>query len=138
MRLNTQFITFVLIGTVNTAIHYSVFILLFRVFGLPMLMASGIGYCMGVLNSFIMNRKWTFQMPTKANMTEFGRFVLVNLFSLLVNMTALHVLVRYGGLVPEIGQAGAIGASIMVNFTCNKCWTFRQSTRACKKTTVIY
>ncbi len=125
MKLPAQFTKFVLIGFVNTAIHYSVFILLFRVFGVLMLVASGIGYSLGVLNSFIMNRKWTFEMNNKANIPEFTKFVIVNVVSLIVNLGALRVLVQNIGLIPELGQVGAIGASIIVNFVGNKWWTFK-------------
>ncbi len=125
MKITTQFIKFALIGVVNTVVHYSVFLLLFRVFGVLMLLSSGIGYSLGVLNSFVMNRRWTFKMVNKANLPEFSRFVVVNVVSLLVNLVVLRALVQNIGVMPEIGQIGAIVASVLVNFSGNKWWTFK-------------
>ena len=81
----------------------------------------------GLLNSYVMNRAWTFTVTTRANRIEFGRFVLVNLIALLLNLAVLKYLTSLG-LIPEIAQILAIGASLLANFAGNKWWTFRSAT----------
>nr|WP_052759573.1 GtrA family protein [Paenibacillus sp. DMB20] len=55
-----SFIVFGLVGVLNTGIDVAVFSLL-TWWQLPWLAAQIAGYGCGVLNSFLMNRKWTFK-----------------------------------------------------------------------------
>ena len=56
---------------------------------------------------------------------EFVKFCAVNIVSLGVNLLALQLLVSYAGIIPEIAQIIAIFCSLVVNFSGNKWWTFR-------------
>jgi putative flippase GtrA len=120
-----QFLIYACVGLINTAVHFAVFILLLRVFGVPVLVASTIGYSAGVANSYFMNRLWTFAVTTRVNGMEFGRFVLVNLVSLALNLGVLQYLTTVVGLGPEVSQVLAIGVSLAANFAGNKWWAFR-------------
>ena len=124
-----QFLVFALIGVVNTAVHFVVFVVLLRVFDVPMLAASTIGYCAGVANSYVMNRLWTFKVTTRANSREFLRFAAVNIISLGINLLVLKYLAANVGLGPEVAQIGAIGASLVANFAGNKWWAFAGAQR---------
>jgi putative flippase GtrA len=125
MKTGKQFVKFGIVGVVNTAVQFVVFYLLFRQLHLPMMVSSGLGYMAGVINSYLINRVWTFEVKEKKKAGEFMRFVAVNIVSMGVNLGALKLLVVYGGLLPELAQAFAIAASLVVNFAGNKWWTFR-------------
>ena len=120
-----QFIKFCVVGGLNTAIHYGVFLALFRFLGVHYLLSSTVGYCCGIVNSFVWNKLWTFQVRGTRKDIEFAKFVAVNLVSLLINLGSLKIFVTNFGIQPEIGQVFAIGLAIMVNFLGNKLWTFR-------------
>ena len=120
-----QFITFSFIGISNTLIHYSVFLLLLRILSLNYLISSGIGYCCGLTNSYFLNRKITFKVPTKKSLEEGGKFIVVNIAALLINLGMMGVLVHALEIIPEISQILAITGSLMINFLGNKLWTFR-------------
>ena len=120
-----QFLVYACVGLLNTAVHFAIFMLLLRVFGVPVLIASTIGYTAGVANSYFMNRIWTFAVTTRANTTEFGKFALVNVVSLLLNLAVLHQLTTVVGLTAEVSQAIAIAVSLVANFAGNKWWAFR-------------
>ncbi len=128
MGSSRQFVVFSLIGLLNTAVHYCVFLLLFRAFGMPMLFASAIGYASGMANSYFMNRRWTFRVVAPPSTGEFLRFALVNLASLAVNLVVLEFLVGVGQLAPELAQVAAIAASLIVNFVGNKKWALARRT----------
>lgn len=119
-----QFLTFTLVGVANTAIHLAAFVALIHVFGAPILAASAIGYCAGVLNSYVMNRIWTFRVKGKANIGEISRFLAVNLVSLGLNLAALTYFANCVGLQPEVAQILAIAISLVANFVGNRWWTF--------------
>ena len=93
MRTGTQFIIFSFIGVLNTVIHYVLFLLLFRLFGAPVMVSSALGYLVGMVNSFFLNRHWTFKISGTDMGPEFIRFIVVNLVSLGVNLLVLQMLV---------------------------------------------
>ncbi|WP_321371079.1 GtrA family protein [uncultured Desulfuromusa sp.] len=126
MSSSIQFIKFSLVGILNTLVHYLVFYLLFRVAGIAMILASAVGYMTGVLNSYLINRKWTFKPSGSGAGAEFIKFFVVNLVSLGVNLLSLQFLVSALGMLPEIAQVLAIFCSLLVNFSGNKWWTFKQ------------
>ena len=116
MRTGRQFVSFGLVGVVNTVIQYAVFVLLFRLVGVPMLAASAVGYACGLVNSYLMNHRWTFRTGRDRSRGEFLRFCLVNLVALGVNLLVLKALAG-AGVLPEIAQAVAIGFSLGAPFT---------------------
>jgi putative flippase GtrA len=119
-----QFIKFAVVGVLNSAIQYLVFLFLYSLTGTQYLLASIIGYVAGMINSYILNRRWTFGSRNQKLLTELSRFVAVNLISLGVNLGLLFLLVSTGVMVPQWAQIFAIIGSTLVNFVLNKVWTF--------------
>lgn len=119
-----QFIKFALVGILNSAIQYLVFLLLYSLVGTQYLLASVIGYVAGMTNSYILNRRWTFGSRNQQLLTELGKFVVVNLVALSANLGLLFLLVSTGVMVPQWAQVLAITGSTLVNFVLNKVWTF--------------
>ncbi|MFZ7127484.1 MAG: GtrA family protein [Desulfobacterales bacterium] len=120
-----QFAVFSAIGVLNTLIHYGVFYALLNGFGIHYLVSSGIGYGCGLVNSYLLNRKFTFRVARGRNISEFGKFVIVNIVALSVNLVLMKALVDVAGLRPEIAQVFAIVGSLAANFAGNKAWTFK-------------
>jgi len=120
-----QFIKFSIVGLINTGIHYTVFLLFYRIVSINYLIASVMGYCCGLLNSYLMNRKWTFNSGAVDKKNEFFKFIAVNVTALGINVASLRLLVESLGIKPEISQLASIGLSLIVNFIGNKYWTFR-------------
>lgn len=125
-----QFLKFGLVGVLNTSMHYAIFFLLFSFFGLHYMMSSAIGYASGLLNSYFLNRIWTFRSRYCNKKKEFAKFVFVNGVSLGVNLAVLKLLVVYGALQPEMAQIIAILFSMTANFAGNRFWTFNSSSGA--------
>jgi putative flippase GtrA len=123
-----QFVKFLIIGVINTGIHYVAFLFLYRIVGIDYLFASALGYSVGLINSFILNKKLTFKTKGVRTGAEFVKFFCVNMVALLVNLLALKSFVDYASLIPEVAQVCAIAFSTFVNFLGNKCWTFRSIT----------
>jgi len=119
-----QFIKFAVVGVLNSAIQYLVFLFLYSFTGTQYLLASIIGYVAGMTNSYILNRRWTFESRNQKLLTELGRLVAVNLVSLGVNLGLLYLLVSTGVMIPQWAQVVAITGSTLVNFVLNKVWTF--------------
>src|SRR4029077_5095784 len=56
-----QFVKFGTVGVSNTLLTFLVYTLLLKVFGVWYLAASAIGFLVGAINGFLLNRRWTFK-----------------------------------------------------------------------------
>lgn len=128
-----HFAKFVVVGAVNFLVDFGVLTLLTGVFGMLVAPANIISYSCGIINSFFLNRYWTFKIKHKFISVHFAKFVLVNLVSLSVNTLAVWVLIDLYGLSSglfgvENLYAKLIAAifSVSVNFAGNKLLVFRE------------
>jgi putative flippase GtrA len=122
--IGAQFFRFLSVGVLNTAVQYVVFALLYRVAHVNYLIASAAGYCLGMINSYFLNRRWTFASGNAAVAREAARFVTVNLLALGTNTALLFLLVSTQNVRPLFAQIWAIAGSLIVNFLLNRLWTF--------------
>lgn len=123
----SQFIKFSLVGILNTAIHFGVFYFLYSFMGLYHLLASATGFCIAVTNSYFMNKYWTFNQGNSNIYSEFTRFLMVSLLSLLINLACMSILVDLFSIHPPTAQLAAIMITLVVNFLGNRYWTFNSS-----------
>src|SRR5436305_14584475 len=56
-----QFVKFGIVGASNTLLSFLIYTLLLKVFGVWYLAAAAIGFLIGAVNSFLLNRSWTFR-----------------------------------------------------------------------------
>src|SRR5437899_1135540 len=55
-----QFFKFGIVGVSNTLLTFALYTLLLKVLGVWYLAASAIGFVVGAINGFLLNRRWTF------------------------------------------------------------------------------
>lgn len=120
-----QLLRFALVGVVNTAVHYVVFMGLLEWLEWHYLLASTTGFIAGVINSYLLNLRWTFAPSGRPMAIEFSRFFVVSTGALLVNLGCMALLVDVVGLYPGLAQIPGILATLLVNFAGNKYWSFR-------------
>ena len=132
-KVIAQFFKFMVVGVINFLVDFGVFKLLSTAIGLPVALSNVISYTCGVINSFILNRYWTFKIRHKFVSVHFAKFVFVNLISLGVNTLAVWVLVElYGftdglfGVQNMYAKLIATVFSFTVNFAGNKLLVFNQ------------
>lgn len=97
----TQALRFAIVGVLNTATTLAIIAALREVVGAPVWLASAIGYGVGTVQSYLLNRSWTFGsrgggVPVAA---QFSRFVAVNVVLGLVFSALNDVLARQFTLV---------------------------------------
>ena len=129
-----QFIKFGLVGVMNTAVDFLVYALLTWI-GMQYLVAQVFSYSAGTLNSYVVNKLWTFggkgaagaenRKAGKVDKKEFARFVLVNIGTLLLSIVLLYVLKTGLGLHPLIAKIGVTAITVVVNYIGSKLWVFR-------------
>ena len=80
-----QLIKFALVGASNTIIDFVVSLVLNAIFHWYYF-AKVIGYCLGVLNSYLLNSRWTFKEERRKDAREIISFIAVNLVVLLISL----------------------------------------------------
>lgn len=99
-----QLIKFGLVGIGNTLIDMVISTVLSIVLAIPftggwtVYVSKVVGYCAGILNSYILNSRWTFKEERRQDAREIISFIAVNLGVLLVSLgliwlftNALHI-----------------------------------------------
>jgi putative flippase GtrA len=119
--VSRQFVRFLVVGLSNTALSFVAYRLLLLV-STPYLVAAPIAFAVGVLNGYILNRRWTFSAPD----TTRSRLLYV-LFGALgaVTLTLLVLLfVRAAGIDRVLAYVVAIPPVTVATFLANRFWTF--------------
>ncbi|MFF1921527.1 glycosyltransferase [Streptomyces sp. NPDC058221] len=102
-RTVRQFLTFAMIGVVNTAVYLAVYATLNR--WMPYLAAHVIGYCVSVVGSFLLNTYITCR--TTPTWRAFVRFPLSSLVNLVLSGALLYVGVSHLGMGKNIAALAA-------------------------------
>jgi putative flippase GtrA len=116
---------FGIVGLLNTGVDFAVFTVL-TLWDVPLLIAQCISYACGVLNSFIMNRTWTFQHRGQYT-RQLIKFIAVNLLTLLITYGLLVFFNQYVGWTMLFSKLIATGMSLIVNFAGSRLWVFRET-----------
>ena len=93
MIKDSTFIKYLIIGVFNTIIGYGVIFILMA-FGIIPEIANIIGYIIGILVSYALNKFYTFKTKSKSK-KEFFRFIVSMICAYLINLFVLIVLYRY-------------------------------------------
>lgn len=123
-----QAVKFGLVGVVNTLIDTGVFTLLMLVpfFKAHYVIAQAIGYCAGIANSLIMNKRWTFSQREPMSKKQLALFLAVNLAAFGVSTAVLVLTQERLGLGRLLGKVIAVVCSLGVNFVGNKLLVFNK------------
>lgn len=117
-----EFLRFCLVGTVNTGIDFIVFALLSHL-GVLLLLAQIVSYTCGIFNSFLLNRKWTFQAKRRS-LRQLPRFLTLNLCTLSITYGLLvyfHDQLVWSVFVSKLL---ATGVSLVINFMGSRLLVF--------------
>jgi putative flippase GtrA len=130
--MSGQAVRFVIVGLVNTVVDLGFFALLGLIPGLPAAAAKTISYILGICNSFIWNKWWTFSARRSAlAKREFAIFFAVNLPPLVVNVVVFSLLGLWldsGGIGVRLAKAFAAAVvSVIWNFLGSRYLAFRHT-----------
>jgi putative flippase GtrA len=119
-----QFVKFGIVGVSNTLLTLVVYTVLLKVFGVWYLAASGIGFIVGAINGFLLNRRWTFRDHVGDALTPV-RWGVVQTCGLGVDEGLLYLFVHDAHLDKLIAQVCATAVVTVSTFFINRAWTFR-------------
>ena len=115
------------VGVVNTAVDYGVFLGAHAVLGLPLVAANGLSWIVAVSNSYLLNSTITFAAESgrKLRWSAYFTFVASGILGLLANTAALLVGAEVLLLPVWLAKLLAVMASFIVNFSLSHFIVFR-------------
>lgn len=127
MKINKsilQLIKFGIVGVSNTLLTAIVIWIMLKKLNTSDYLANITGYIVGLINSFIWNRKWTFQSKSNVSST-FVKFIVIFALSYLFQLGALYLLLNFTTIDSYICQLMSMAAYTGSNFVLNKFYTFK-------------
>lgn len=117
-----QFVKFGLTGVMNTLVDYTVFLML-SYLSVNIYLSQVVAYSCGMLNSYVVNRSWTFKSRKSFFSVQMLRFVVVNLSLLVISLGVLWLGSQLG-YNKFISKLGATAVTLVVGFIVNRFWVF--------------
>lgn len=126
IRAHKRILTYGIVGGINTGVDFAVFMLLYAFTPLAAPIRQAIGYTVGILCSFILNRNVTFRDGIRLRLShEVGRFVAVNLVSLATSMLVIYLLEDMLGVPATLAKAMVTVLTATINYFGYKVFVFR-------------
>jgi len=127
-RTAGEFIRFAVVGGSGVAVNMGLLFLLTRYAGLRLEIASPIAIEVSILTNFTLNNLWTFRKRNaEINVPRrLWRYHLVTGLAGVVNYIILLLLVKVMGWNEFISNLIGIGVGMVINFTLNSLWTWRE------------
>jgi putative flippase GtrA len=123
-----HFIKYGIVGASNTILTFVIYTALIKGLGVHYLVALLIGYVVGSLNSYVLNRRWTFRAGHVAHSTAGTRFAVVQVCAIAANEGLLYVFVHHLHVEKIAAQAILTIPVLAVTFFINRAWSFSQGT----------
>ena len=125
--LSFKAVVYALVGVINTAIDYSVFLAAHAVLGLPLVAANTLSWMVAVSNSYMLHSTITFAAESgrKLRWLAYFTFVASGIAGWLANTAALVVAVEDLLLPVWLAKLLAVMASFIVNFSMSHFVVFR-------------
>lgn len=118
-----QISRFIAVGILNTIVGVGAYFILLDL-NIYYMLSSLIAHIIGVTNSFIWNKKWTFK--SRGNLrVEIPKFISVYGTTFVINLLLLIILVEKLMFGPKISGIIALGVVTIISYTGHKYWSFR-------------
>ena len=128
MPMHWQLFRYAAVGIGSNVVLYLAYLLITSL-GIGHKTAMTLLYVVGILQTFLLNRRWTFNHNGKVHST-FIRYVITYAMGYLINLIALYILVDRYGLPHQVMQGILIFTVAVFLFLLQKFWVFRNTQNA--------
>ena len=118
--------SFGLVGVIGTGAHYLALIILVEMTGMNPVTATSVGFVVGALVNYVLNRRYTFR-SSKDHLDAGPKFVLIAIVTGIVNSLLVYAGVSLIGANYLLVQIGATFIVFLANFALNSLWTFKEA-----------
>ncbi|WP_298837929.1 GtrA family protein [Clostridium sp.] len=121
-----RIVRFGCVGGLNTTIDFGIFSVLNGLFGVNYVISQILSYSGGTLNSYFLNKFWTFNdtKVSKKTTKEIIQFIVVNSASLGVSLIGMSILLTNSAMNPLIAKIISMVLAQVVNFLGYRFWVF--------------
>ena len=126
-----QLLAYAAVGVVNTGVGYGIIFASMYLFGLGPVVSNALGYAIGVVVSYFLNRTFTFR-SSAASRREFARFVSILLLAYAANLAVLVALLDHTATHKGVAQVLAGIVYFAVSFVLSKYYAFAAGQQAPK------
>jgi len=123
-RTRSQFLRYAVVGLASNLVLYFAYLGL-TALGMGSKTAMSVLYVLGVAQTFLFNRKWSFGHDGALH-GAFARYVAIYGFGYLFNLVVLWVAVDHMGLPHQVVQGVMILVLAAMLFLLQKFWVFRK------------
>jgi putative flippase GtrA len=120
---HAQFIRYIVVGLVSNGIGYLLYLLL-TTLGMGSKLTVSLLYIVGVLQTYVLNKKWTFTHHQKSD-SVFFRYLIIYGLGYVINLGALFIFVDRLGNPHQLVQIAMMPIVAIFIFTIQKLWVFR-------------
>lgn len=122
-----QLVRFAGVGVLNSGIDAALYLALTRVLDMAPLTASALSFLAGSLNSFLLNKRFTFADTAAGRMmaAQYVKFLCVTILVLGVHQSSLLLLHHHLGTRDVSAKALGMLAGMLLGFRLNRRWVFR-------------
>lgn len=121
-----ELIKFGIVGVLNTLVDFVIYTILVFLFNMLPSISQGISYSAGIVNSFILNRRWTFKQAKESNTKKQAmKFILVNGVSLAASSFVIGLLTTTLGFNVIIAKLIVTALTQVINYLGYKLIVFK-------------
>jgi len=117
------FVRYVVAGSLAFATHLAVLEALMRLAGTVPWLATTVGFVLACVVNYSLQHAWVFR-SARPHLAAGPRYIAVTLVMLGVNAALFSLLHGRAGLPPALAQALTTGGVFVLNFLCNRRFTF--------------
>lgn len=128
LAVHKQFMRYAVVGVVSNAFGYLLYLALTSL-GMGPKLAMSLLYCVGVLQTFVFNKKWSFRFDGAAT-PALVRYATAYALGYVINFAALMLLVDQMGLPHQWVQGAMIVVVAVILFLAQRYWVFPQLSRS--------
>ncbi len=129
-----QLMSFAGVGALNSGIDALLYLALTRGLDMAPLTASALSFLAGSLNSFLLNKRFTFadSAAGRAMLGQYAKFLCVTVLVLGAHQMSLLLLHHQLGAPDVFAKAFGMLAGMLLGFRLNRRWVFRLNLPASK------
>lgn len=112
--INREFTRFIIVGCLNTATYYFIYLICLHLLYFHYFVAHVIGFTISLIGSFFLNSYFTYQI--KPTLAKFIKFPLTQIVNTLASTTILFILIEWLGVNNSFAPLIAVIFTIPITF----------------------